>query len=397
MFDCERFFIGCIYRPPYNDIEYMSDIISTADKLCTKFPKQNLVLFGDFNLPNIDWSIPKPLINDKLTKLFIDCILLNGFEQIVDVATRGSNILDLVLCRNLNMVPEVHIKHPLVDSDHETIEFTLSYTNFKSNMHDNNTIKYKRNFQKINVEGILNYFKNINWFYEFSMVKNVEERYAIFLKYLNLSIQMFVPLKLINRKTKKFYLPKHIKLLLLKKRKLWRIMKAKNTPKNKLNYTNNKHVCKEALKKFHVNKMKAICNSKNIKQFYNYVNRKLGRSKSSIILKDKNGTVLKNIISVEMFAKYFQSVFSVDDGTLPNMNTKIKSCLNDIIFDEHDINTRLQALPIKYSCGPDEIPTAFLKILHNVLALPLSLIFQDSLNSGILPYVWKCANIVPVY
>ena len=196
MFDCERFYIECIYRPPYNDMEYTSNIISTIDKLCKKFPKQNLVLFGDFNLPNIDWSIPKPLINDKLTNLFLDCVLLNGFEQIVDVATRGSNILDLVLRRNLNMVPEVHIKHPLVDSDHKTIKFTLSYTNFKSNMHDNNTIKYKRNFQKINVEGILNYFKNINWFYEFSIVKNGEERYAIFLKYLNLSIQMFVPLKI---------------------------------------------------------------------------------------------------------------------------------------------------------------------------------------------------------
>ena len=96
------------------------------------------------------------------------------------------------------------------------------------------------------------------------MIKNVKERNAIFLKYLNLLIQMFVPLKLINRKTKKFYLPKHIKLLLLKKRKLWQIMKAKNTPENKLNYTNNKHVCKEALKKFYVNKMKAISNSKNI-------------------------------------------------------------------------------------------------------------------------------------
>ena len=33
VFDCERFFIGCIYRPPYNDIEYMSNIISTIDKL----------------------------------------------------------------------------------------------------------------------------------------------------------------------------------------------------------------------------------------------------------------------------------------------------------------------------------------------------------------------------
>ena len=52
------------------------------------------------------------------------------------------------------------------------------------------------------------------------MVKTVEERYAIFLRYLNLSIQMFVPLKLIERKGKKFYLHKHIKLMPLKKKKI---------------------------------------------------------------------------------------------------------------------------------------------------------------------------------
>ena len=36
----------------------------------------------------------------------------------------------------------------------------------------------------------------------FCMVKTVEERCAILLKYINLSIQMFVPLKLIKRKSK---------------------------------------------------------------------------------------------------------------------------------------------------------------------------------------------------
>ena len=57
-------------------------------------------------------------------------------------------------------------------------------------------------------------------------------------------------------------------------------------------------------------------------------------------------------------------------------------------------------LPLKYSRGPDEIPTAFLKTLHNVtsnlLAFLLCLIFQHSFNSGILPSILKCANIVPV-
>ena len=35
--------------------------------------------------------------------------------------------------------------------------------------------------------------------------------------------------------------------------------------------------------------------------------------------------------------------------------------------------------------------------MHSSLALPLSLIFQQSINTGCLPKLWKCANIVPVY
>ena len=94
---------------------------------------------------------------------------------------------------------------------------------------------------------------------------------------------------------------------------------------------------------------------------------------------------------------FFICFFSTDDGLLSNVNKKINSCLNEIIFDEHDISTRLQTLPLKYLCRPDEIPTAFLKTLHNTLPSSLCLILQYSLNSGILPNVWKCANIVPAY
>ena len=133
------------------------------------------------------------------------------------------------------MLPEAHIVPPLVNSDNEAIELKSNYTNYKLNLLNNNIVQYKRNFQKINVEGIFIYFKNVNKIYEFSLVKTVEERYAILLRYLNLSIQMFVLLKLIKRKSKKFYLPKHIKLMLLKKKKSCRIVKTKNIPENKRN------------------------------------------------------------------------------------------------------------------------------------------------------------------
>ena len=63
------------------------------------------------------------------------------------------------------------------------------------------------------------------------------------------------------------------------------------------------------------------------------------------MLKDDNGIVLKDTISVEMCATFFQSVFSIDDGILPNLGKKIKSYLRDLKFGVNDINTHLRTLP----------------------------------------------------
>ena len=46
-----------------------------------------------------------------------------------------------------------------------------------------------------------------------------------------------------------------------------------NTPENKLLYTKNRLICKEVLEKFHVHKITATCNSKNIERFYDLTNK----------------------------------------------------------------------------------------------------------------------------
>ena len=44
-------------------------------------------------------------INDNLTNTFVQNILCNSFDQIVIMPTRENDILDLVLCRNLDPLP----------------------------------------------------------------------------------------------------------------------------------------------------------------------------------------------------------------------------------------------------------------------------------------------------
>ena len=82
--------IGLCYRAPSN--------IKTNDEalysLISKASTENLVLMGDFNFPEINWSVPESLSEEHS---FIKCT--NNaylFQNVLD-STRGKNILDLVL------------------------------------------------------------------------------------------------------------------------------------------------------------------------------------------------------------------------------------------------------------------------------------------------------------
>jgi len=49
------------------------------------------------------------------------------------------------------------------------------------------------------------------------------------------------------------------------------------------------------------------------------------------------------------------------------------------------------------SPGPDNIHPMFLRETAYNIALPLTLIFRKSLDEGVLPEEWKCANITPIH
>ena len=46
--------------------------------------------------------------------------------------------------------------------------------------------------------------------------------------------------------------------------------------------------------------------------------------------------------------------------------------------------------------GPDNVPAWILKSHANILAGPLTAIFNSSLREGIIPGTWKSANVIPV-
>ena len=61
---------------------------------------KSIVIVGDYNLPDIDWTVPVSNGNSSHDS-FLNTCLQNNLEQLVTEPTRGINILDLILTNDL--------------------------------------------------------------------------------------------------------------------------------------------------------------------------------------------------------------------------------------------------------------------------------------------------------
>ena len=100
------------------------------------------------------------------------------------------------------IILEIKIIPPLNLSDHEFLQFSLTFPNVILNKI---RAKQKFIFHRANIPAIINHLNNFNWFHEFSISKNIDNCYKTFLKHLQYAINNFTP-KLHTRTNKKIIL-----------------------------------------------------------------------------------------------------------------------------------------------------------------------------------------------
>ena len=92
---------------------------------------------------------------------------------------------------------------------------------------------------------------------------------------------------------------------------------------------------------------------------------------------------------------------SVSDH-LPRLNKSHKVFdVNEELPDQYVISVcttfkALESVKANKATGPDNIPAWVLRNYANVLAPPLTAMFNNSLREGVLPMEWKMANVIPL-
>ena len=112
--------IGTFYRPPNSDLKPLEDLRSCLSSITTT----DLLVTGDFNLSEFDWSTSHPTKSSEHHYLLSDIIHGNFLYQMVDESTRENNILDLVLTTNSDLINNLEVGEPF--SDHNSITFIVN-------------------------------------------------------------------------------------------------------------------------------------------------------------------------------------------------------------------------------------------------------------------------------
>ena len=140
----------------------------------------------------------------------------------------------------------------------------------------------------------------------------------------------------------------------------------------------------------------------NPKVFWRYINSNR-KNKDGIapLSTDNINFETNNKNKADMLNNFFSSVFTVEDlNNIPDTTPGEKSnnCfISDIIVTEHAVRDKLLKLKINKSPGPDKLFPLLLFILSEELALPITILFNKSLETGVLPSAWKHAEVTPIF
>ena len=350
-----------------------------------------VILAGDFNQPGIDWksgSHPSIASDRRSTKeaRLLDFTSRFGFSQLVTEPTRQDAILDLVLC-NDDSVGEIEVVNSPIPSNHKMVKFriTAQTVPIKDAM---GGFDYKRaDYENRKLTLCLT-----DWNLFFDKCQEVDEMYQRFVDLMHMLIESNTPVKRHGNSV--------IDPLIADRHR--RIEREENEKK------------KQALQK----KLVKLCTRKRVIQEHSIVNNSDPNSvhryvQDRIVVRDSlaaierpDGSIAtEDLEKAEILGDHFDKTYpSPEELRLrrrkrqPQFPEKADlKTVNNTDISPENLAKQLRKMRSKTSDTPDAIPSMVFERLGADVCEPLSLVLRRSLETGIVPRLFRCAIVCPVH
>ena len=379
--DNKTVILGCIYRSPSDNqsCETILQLLNEVSEL-----SENVLITGDFNYKDINWEDLTTIHNETHPEYrFIECLRDNYLFQHVRHFTR---------CRN------EQARNTLGCIDHVTLLFDF-ICDCKITHSGNPRYLYR----KCNLAEFTSEWENVDWTDSFEHC-DVEEMWTVFSQKYDECVMKHVPKSRPKKgcKPKPLWMTSETLLHIKRKRHAWNKYLATRRTEDFEQYKRVRNITNEYVKTTKRDYEKNISQKVKTepKQFWRYVKSKTKSVDGVFNLKNEDGTFTKSDKEkAELLNGFFSTVFTKENlETLPELTEKeVLEDLQDIHVSETEVLKLLKELDSSKSMGPDNINPFLIKSMAEVFVKPLTLIFQKSVSSGIVPSAWKEARITPIF
>ena len=377
--------ILALYRSP-NPKYHTPNLMSKIERIVKKHIK-NIIIVGDFNLPQINWSnISQTLGQNEISTALVNMIVNNDLKQHVNVPTHSSNsILDLIITpSHMNLFFDVN--EPFSHSDHNSIVITKEFL-----MSEEPRFEKKLNFAKADWESISNMIQNTT----FVIDQDIEIMYANFSDTLNAILTQNVPVFIVKPNVNN--VPKYIRQQLKHRRQLYDAWKRCQYGSQKLTleqtYKSKAKSVSQEIKQFEQGKIVNIINNStsNPKILFAYCSKILSDDSSCLSFAPLSDSEASNVL-----ARKFVADFSEPSEPM-SYRQQVPHQTRQPYISMKEVKDVIRNSKSKLSHGLDGIPSVVLKKCLNELCPILTSIFNASYTAQQVPDIWRRVSITPLH
>ena len=367
-----------------------------------------MIFTGDFNAYSEHWW-PDGDSNSEGTQLNILFSEL-GLTQLISEPTHfrehcQPSCIDLIACDQPNLVIDSGVRDTLDSTcKHHITHCKLSIKTPKIPP----TKKEVWHYEKADRELIKRAITNFPW--ELHLNFRTTNSQVKFLNETILNIMKnFVPSSMISSNIEEpKWMTRNIKKLIRRQKKLYkkyRLSGFKSADKEAVDRIRDQ--CFQAIKESRENYLKSlgeklIDKTTSSKTYWSIINSFLNKCKTPrippLVVAEK--LIINCNEKVKLFNDYFlEQCTPINNGSnLPSGITLLtQSKLNTITVSEELISNILKSINVNKAQGPDNISGRMIELCGDNLALPLYIIFQNIIETGDFPTLWKSANVTPVH
>ena len=98
-------------------------------------------------------------------------------------------------------------------------------------------------------------------------------------------------------------------------------------------------------------------------------------------------------------AQYTSVFTSEDTSNMPEAEVLFtgEDRLTDMRFEVREVEKKLKSIKADGAPGPDKVWSKVLHSMADILAGPLAIIYNRLLEEGMVPNIWRMANVCPIF